>query len=659
MEGQLLSLSKVFTEKLFRIPDYQRGYAWTEKQLEEFWNDISNLSENQNHYFGVVTVEEVPKSIYNNWNDDLWIIESRSYQPYYIVDGQQRITTTIILIQVILEKTEEEGQLNYTAKNDIRKKFIYEQKSTSDISRSYLFGYEEDNPSYNYLKKIIFNEVITEHALPEDTIYTKNLIDAKQYFLKKLDSKSKSELEKLYKVITQNLLITIYTITKDIDVFIAFETMNNRGKRLSNLELLKNRLIYISTKLKEEECEKSKLRSEINEGWKSIYHYLGKNKDNPLEDDYFLSIHYSIYFDKERLEKNSYLEEPYLFYKRNYYAGYVLLEKIFSLKSLNSKNNDGPSKIEIHEYVNSLKRAVEIWYAINNPKDSKFDNDVIIYLDKINRLDYSPGVQSLILAFFLTNTDKDIILQFLIYLEKRLFIAVFLNIRIYSLSKKDEENFNFLKIAKDLFQKKITSLEITKVLSHNILNEEFVKTWFPQAKRYYQKNGYYQWAGIRYFLFEYEMELQNKSKTKRQKLFWPEFTEQKEDYYTIEHIYPQRPRSDEWVENFKSYSPSEKTILRHSIGNLLPLSQAKNSSFNNKSFKMKKETEGSIVGFKYGSYSEIEVSNYDSWNAYNILERGVKLLEFLEMKWGIQLGSDKKEWLGLKGVDIKKQKKQT
>ncbi|MBK8196567.1 MAG: DUF262 domain-containing protein [Lewinellaceae bacterium] len=41
MDNQLKSISKLFTEKLLRIPDYQRGYAWTDKQLKEFWSDIA------------------------------------------------------------------------------------------------------------------------------------------------------------------------------------------------------------------------------------------------------------------------------------------------------------------------------------------------------------------------------------------------------------------------------------------------------------------------------------------------------------------------------------------------------------------------------------------------------------------------------------------
>ena len=96
METTLQSLSKIFTEKIYRIPDYQRGYAWTEKQLKDFWNDLVQLEEGKNHYIGVLTVEEVAKENYLKWEDDTWIIESKSYQPLYIVDGQQRLTTSII-----------------------------------------------------------------------------------------------------------------------------------------------------------------------------------------------------------------------------------------------------------------------------------------------------------------------------------------------------------------------------------------------------------------------------------------------------------------------------------------------------------------------------------------------------------------------------------
>lgn len=38
-----ISLECLFKEKIFRIPDYQRGYAWQREQLRAFWEDLVNL----------------------------------------------------------------------------------------------------------------------------------------------------------------------------------------------------------------------------------------------------------------------------------------------------------------------------------------------------------------------------------------------------------------------------------------------------------------------------------------------------------------------------------------------------------------------------------------------------------------------------------------
>jgi uncharacterized protein with ParB-like and HNH nuclease domain len=134
MDTQLLTLSKIFTERLFRIPDYQRGYAWTEKHLVEFWNDVKQLEPGRNHYIGVLTLEDVPGAICAEWDDDLWIVDAKNYSPYFVVDGQQRLTTAIVLIQAILERIGENETLNFTARTDIQRKFIFDSKD-GGISR--------------------------------------------------------------------------------------------------------------------------------------------------------------------------------------------------------------------------------------------------------------------------------------------------------------------------------------------------------------------------------------------------------------------------------------------------------------------------------------------------------------------------------------------
>lgn len=262
METTLLTLSKIFTERLFRIPDYQRGYAWTEKQLKDFWSDLEQLEIGKNHYVGVLTLERVDEKSFNKWDDDKWIIKSKKYEPYYIVDGQQRLTTAIILIEAIVESLNENEELNYTSVCDIRRKYIFESKDKG-ISRSYMFGYEKDNPSYEFLKTKIFCENSEENYIEQETVYTYNLELAKKFFLDRLLLLTLPEKENLYAKITQHFLFNIYTISDDIDVFVTFETMNNRGKPLSLLELLKNRLIYLTTKFNNDNDDKVRLRKKI------------------------------------------------------------------------------------------------------------------------------------------------------------------------------------------------------------------------------------------------------------------------------------------------------------------------------------------------------------------------------------------------------------
>ena len=52
------TLSSLFNGNFYRIPDYQRGYAWGKEQLGDFWQDLEN-SKGHKHYTGVLSLEKV------------------------------------------------------------------------------------------------------------------------------------------------------------------------------------------------------------------------------------------------------------------------------------------------------------------------------------------------------------------------------------------------------------------------------------------------------------------------------------------------------------------------------------------------------------------------------------------------------------------------
>ena len=306
------SLDSLFKEKLFRIPDYQRGYAWQREQLKDFWEDLINLSGKRKHYTGVLTLKEVPSSDIPKSTKEYWLVEDHSYRVYYVVDGQQRLTTFIVFLQSFVdfvkslpENEEKPDQDIYVTESlsvaDLRRSYLFRTKPTGDQFRTYKFGYESDNPSYSYLRFRILGEEGSGAVV--ETFYTLNLSNASIYFTEQLRELHKQEgsegIQDIYKKLTKQFLFNEYIIKDEFDVFVAFETMNNRGRRLSDLELLKNRLIYLTTLYDEEELDdasRKSLRDAINDAWKDVYHQLGRNKARPLNDDDFLRAHWIIYF---------------------------------------------------------------------------------------------------------------------------------------------------------------------------------------------------------------------------------------------------------------------------------------------------------------------------------------------------------------------------
>lgn len=86
---------KIFNGNFFKIPDYQRGYAWTQKEVIALLKDIENLyGSNHMHFTGtIVAAKDVAQKHH-----------------YDIVDGQQRMTTMIIIISELLRVYANDGE---------------------------------------------------------------------------------------------------------------------------------------------------------------------------------------------------------------------------------------------------------------------------------------------------------------------------------------------------------------------------------------------------------------------------------------------------------------------------------------------------------------------------------------------------------------------
>lgn len=674
--GDLQSLSELYQNRLFRIPDYQRGYAWKQEQLVDFWDDILNLQVDRYHYTGLLSLKAVPKSESKYWDNDKWLLDS-GYKAYHVVDGQQRLTTFSILVNEIVsfvkglednaDKSEDEIVLCYQTLKAIRSKYISQKRPPQNLITTYLFGYEVDNPSADYLTYKIFEEPFSGNV--NETYYTKNLKYAKEFFLDCLKKLYVAEgidgIEDIFRKITLQLMFNIHEIEDDYDVFVAFETMNNRGKKLTNLELLKNRLIYLTTLYDNDKLDgmdKAELRKQINDAWKEVYYQLGRNQNSPLSDDEFLRAHWIMYFQYSRRKGDDYIK----FLLNKFSAKNIFEKQVVAIEEEVTEaidqdveeEDDVPNPIEtdqlmtisklepteIAAYVNSLKSVAKYWFYTFFPEQSDLSHEEKVWIERLNRIGI--GYFRPLVAASLTpnaNATPDERVEFFRAVER--FIFLLFRMAAFQSSYKSSD---YYRKTRDIYTGELSLKDVTETLLETATNDMdyAIKNFMTRIdKRFSNGDGFYGWRDLRYLLFEYEY--MKAEETGIEKLGWTPFTKIEKDKVSIEHILPQTPSKWYWKNQFRQYTEGEIKTLSGSLGNLLPLSQSVNSALQNDSFDDKKSSRSiGRRGYEDGSHSEIEVSRYAEWDAQCILKRGIKLLKFIENRWDIRF-KDKEQMVDL------------
>jgi hypothetical protein len=212
MATELQSLAKIFNNRLFRIPDYQRGYAWGERQLADFWSDLQRAGTDRMHYCGQLTLEIAAKAAWQLWEHDNWLVKDAGYEPYLVVDGQQRLTTAIILLQCMLEGLTAEDRLAGQSVSELRERYLTKQYGSF---KSCLFGYAKDNPSHEFFRTQILGVPSNEYNGAR-TVYTANLNSALVYFRKQIAKITVADREQLLKSLTQRFRFNIHELSDDI-----------------------------------------------------------------------------------------------------------------------------------------------------------------------------------------------------------------------------------------------------------------------------------------------------------------------------------------------------------------------------------------------------------------------------------------------------------
>lgn len=513
---------------------------------------------------------------------------------FEIIDGQQRLATSLILLGLLAKTTKNENYSLANLKSILSYNFYYH-----DIGEAFRAITEEED-----LEKF------------KTSFYAKNLISAYEFFKEKTSNITNPTLNKLLDALTKKMLFSVVELNDDrIDPFSSFETINNRGKDLSTLELFKNRLHFVAHKICDEE-DLENLQNEINDTYTRIYYDLRHFKDAHLES--FLKHFVAYYYGEKGDFKKRLLEMEFNAHQRytdntNFNEEYEKIDDLLFYLSYSSKVwhflhtldeksialiFDDNRKLEI-EITPKMRDLLGKMQHLNALRDNAF-LPLLLSLFTIQRVGKNGGKQPYAtkeLEGLLEYLER---FGFLVYgvagrdtAKKQLIELAFKAFRVHRLWEDEITIEDLPVLEKDFFKGEHSGL---KLLENNI-NFNNAKKWYEWGK------------ALNYLLYEYEL------------YHNPETTLNFDgSIESIEHILPQKPD--------QGYSAKEKNWAKnphvvHALGNLLLIPKNANSSLSNKPFEEKRKQ------YLKGSYSEKEVAKNASFGVAQIKERSEKLLDFL------------------------------
>lgn len=588
---KLLDLDGVIEKGVFEIPSYQRGYAWQERQLKDFWNDLEHVSKlgNQFHYMHNLTLREIENEF-----------ESSAFE---IIDGQQRLATSLILLGLLA-------------------------KTTQNKDPKYSLTNLEPILSYKYYG---LNEAFIAIAEEEKNLeafktsfYAKNLIDAYAFFKEKISDTPVGTLEKMFDALIKKMLFSVVELNDNrIDPFSSFETINNRGKDLSTLELFKNRLHFVAHKICDGE-KLEKLQQEINDTYTRIYYNIYYNlrsfEDAHLEG--FLKHFVAYYYGEKGDFQKRLLEMEFNAHKR--YTGnttfsdeYEKIDDLLFYLSYSSK---------VWNFLHTLdEESIALVFDDNKKLEIEITPKMRGLLDKMQRLNalsdnaFLPLLLSLLTIQLVGRSGSkqpysaQELEGLLEYLERFGFLIIYGVAGKNNTAKNEwiESAFQAFKAYRD--GEENTSIKNLPLLEKSFFNKHKNSALELLEESIHSKKNtekWYQWGkALNYLLYEYELHHNPETTLK--------FDSSIE---SIEHILPQKPD--------QGYSAKEKNWAKnphivHALGNLLLIPKNANSSLSNKPFEEKRKE------YLKGSYSEKEVAKNASFGLVEIQERSEKLLDFL------------------------------
>lgn len=586
------TLSNILEGKIFQIPDYQRGYAWEEKQWKDFVQDIDALIDDKiiSHYTGTIVIYQPSKKPTENYG-------TKRLEIVDVVDGQQRLTTCSLYLSIIIKELIKISQEDFNAEIPI---YLYSG------SKSKL---RLNNDTADFYLDLISKGVSNIEA---NSVHQKRIYDAYCFLKKHIEEqltkrvdKGEDYLRDLFDAIIRKLNFSFYPIEVESEIGMTFELMNSRGKNLSSMELLKNYLMYWVYRNILDNSEKEDFTSKINKTWKEVYVNIAKCNGSESQ---CLRIAWTLFVNYTPKSWNG-------------YSGFKS-DEVIPLRNFNSKSKEDVKEFLL-KFVDGLALISKHYSAIIKPNNNSFDENELNLLTKIRNAGNIANYLPLMVASRIKKETNEVTKDDYFDLLKSLEIFSY-RVFLWEGKRSNAGLSKFYRWADDVFSSKHSLKSVTDWI-YGTINWYSPENGFRKSLTEDFFGWYHYRRLLKYTLFEYELFLL-KGKNKP-KLNWEDLTDS-----TIEHILPQNPDSNSnWL---IKWTDEERKKYLHDISNLVLTKD--NSRYSNFEFDRKKGIAGS--GFSYSNSDirqERKIAEYDDWTPDTCKKRREELTNWVIKNWGI------------------------
>ncbi|TPE43616.1 DUF262 domain-containing protein [Pontibacter mangrovi] len=554
------TIKKVLAESKIFVPTYQRAYSWeTEtdsrekgKQTNVFLSDLEDYIKSSTktpYYFGHFLFQKCDNDAYG------------------VIDGQQRLTTVVIFLSALFNRLK-----------SLRKLSEDEEGSLEDmVKRRSVYKFD----TVEYDKQLFRDYVIDRSKVDKCNLETesaKRIVRASDFFTNYLSNKEEEYLTKMLSAI-QNASCTTHPVTDEAEAIQMFIFQNNRGKKPSNLEIIKAEFMYNIHLYGGE--EKDSLIEEVKYRFERIYKSISSIEYRINEDDvlvYTLRVYFNSLSEANATDKISSIlskGNPIQFIKEFTHSLANSFEHLTTFFGKDERNNH-----EIHSLVSLGGIGIAIPFII---KAYTFG------LDINDKSKLCASLESIILRHRLIRTKAD--------------LASRLN-DVYQNFTKENRDINPI----------IGRIEWMK----NVPRESWWWAYWNNAELERSMQGRLHHSSAKYLLWKYENQLASQGKGGYKNIRFDSIEKPH-----LEHIAPQ---TENPASGYCDYDEEFRNQYLDCLGNYLLLSETHNCSIGNLPFEIKRETYKHLA-----QQREIQDLTTDTqvWTKELINQRKTKITDFV------------------------------